>query len=734
MFIQSLLFITVSALAALGLLLLASRTWRLERRLAVVRSETAAAERQARVERAERLATERDLVRQEEWSDVLFNSAQDMILVHGVTAGGLPGSFVRVNDAACTALGYPRERLLTMTPLDIEDAPVATSILGYTRAELAVMTDAEIMGRQNITSTARHLMARIMDDGRAIYERVYVARDGGRIPVEVIARRVEMENRPTVLCTAHDITARRRVQQALRDSEQRFQDFFAHSPIGVAMYDVERRLINVNSACLRIFGSPGLAEFSSFNLFDNPSMPPEARPTLARGENAAYEQCLDFDEIRQQGSVVTSRGGKAYLDVKIHNMGLDTEFRPTGFLAQVQDVTRRREAEMALLQSERQLRQAQKMEAIGTLAGGIAHDFNNILTPIMGYTEMVLHMGTQANDESQEFLGEVLKASHRAKDLVNQILTFSRHSEKEGHPIQISSIIKEVIKQLRATLPPNIELIQNLKTPRDVVVADPTQIHQVLMNLCTNAAHSMRDRGGTLDIRLGEFTQKERAGGGMPQLAAGQYLRLSVRDTGHGMSQPTMDRIFEPFFTTKPSGEGTGMGLAMVHGIVTSLKGAITVESRPGEGSTFHVLLPAAARIEIRQEETLPPIGPGSACVMFVDDEKDIVTMESRMLTSLGFHPVVAHSAEDALRLFTADPKRFDIVITDQIMPGMSGMELARELIVIRPDLPIILCTGFSEAISPQCLSDVGIRECLLKPVTMRVLTETIQNVLSGKP
>lgn len=716
-----------ACLAAVALGVLYRELWRRSRDS---RQAIEEAQQQLAREAQARYKTERLLQDRQEWSETLFNNSLDMVFIHGVTDAGLPGPFQQVNDAACRQLGYTREKLTALTPMDIEDTPEAVATLGYTRSELAVLTDAQIAQRQNVTSQARQTVTRIIQERQVLYERVFVTRTGRRFPVEISARCFNTEGTPTIMCTAHDVTERHRMRQALTESEQRFQDFFAHSPIGVATYDSERKLVNVNPACLRMFGTPDRQEFGRFDLFDNVWLSDEARRNLKKGESSAYEAEVDFDGIRKLGALVTNRNGRAHFDLMIHNLGLDRDYKPKGFLAQIQDVTRRREAENALLLSERQLRQAQKMQAIGTLAGGIAHDFNNILTPIIGYTEIVLQCDS-GDAATQDYLREVLKASHRAKDLVNQILTFSRQSELSGSPIQVSTIIKEVVKQFQATQPQNIEIRTLLKSESDVVVASPTQLHQVIMNLCTNAIHAMKETGGTLDIATASFLHRHRVRSAYPALAPGRYLRISVRDTGTGMDEATIERVFEPFFTTKASGEGTGMGLAVVHGIVSSLKGAISVESKLGVGSVFHVVLPLVERLQADEEESAAPMPTGRETILFVDDERDIVKMQTHMLTTLGYNPVMANSAEEALRLFALNPDRFDLIITDQVMPGMSGTELAKAILGIRPNMPIILSTGFSDVVTPEQARALGVREFMLKPVVMRHMAETIRRALS---
>jgi CheY-like chemotaxis protein/anti-sigma regulatory factor (Ser/Thr protein kinase) len=251
------------------------------------------------------------------------------------------------------------------------------------------------------------------------------------------------------------------------------------------------------------------------------------------------------------------------------------------------------------------------------------------------------------------------------------------------------------------------------------------------MNLCTNAIHAMKETGGTLDIATASFLHRHRVRSAYPALAPGRYLRISVRDTGTGMDEATIERVFEPFFTTKASGEGTGMGLAVVHGIVSSLKGAISVESKLGVGSVFHVVLPLVERLQADEEESAAPMPTGRETILFVDDERDIVKMQTHMLTTLGYNPVMANSAEEALRLFALNPDRFDLIITDQVMPGMSGTELAKAILGIRPNMPIILSTGFSDVVTPEQARALGVREFMLKPVVMRHMAETIRRALS---
>jgi signal transduction histidine kinase/ActR/RegA family two-component response regulator len=388
---------------------------------------------------------------------------------------------------------------------------------------------------------------------------------------------------------------------------------------------------------------------------------------------------------------------------------------------------KRREAEKHQL--EDQLRHAQKLEAVGTLAGGIAHDFNNILGIILGYTELVLPEIPQGSS-LQSDLNEVLKATHRAKELVNQILIFSRQDKQERKPVQISLIAKEVLKMLRATLPTTIEIRQNFRAGLAAVLSDPTQIHQVLMNLCTNAAHAMRDKGGVLEVSLADVDIDADAAAQHPDLAPGQYQKLTVSDTGHGMDRSVKERIFDPFFTTKGPGEGTGMGLAMVHGIAKSHDGAVIVRSEPGKGTTFQVFFPTIVSVITAEPEHLAPPPRGTERILFVDDEKPLGDIGKQTLEHLGYEVFARTSSIEALEVFKTQPDKFDLVITDMTMPNMTGADLAKAILHIRPDTPIILCTGFSEAISEEKAKAIGIREFVMKPIIRQKIARIIRRVL----
>jgi len=393
-----------------------------------------------------------------------------------------------------------------------------------------------------------------------------------------------------------------------------------------------------------------------------------------------------------------------------------------------EDLTEHKRIEEALTKSERHFRQSSRMEAIGTLAGGIAHDFNNILTAILGYTELALAT-VPKNSRTQRNLQEVMTAGHRAKHLVQQILTFSRQPGPGKRSIPLHPIVREALKLLRATIPSTITIQHSIKTEASIV-ADPTQIHQVLINLCTNAEYAMREEGGILHVMLEDVEVTEEMARVLLGLQTGPYVRLTVRDTGTGMTPEVLERMFDPFFTTKPIGEGSGMGLAVVHGLVTSHGGTIVADSKISKGTKIEVYLPRAQAPVWDLASARGPIPVGRETILFVDDEETIVRLGQELLTSLGYAVEVETHSPQALATFKQDPHRFDLVITDQTMPSMTGEMLSRELLRIRPDLPIILCTGFSHIMSAEKAKALGIQAYLMKPLAIRDLAPIVRHVL----
>ncbi len=387
------------------------------------------------------------------------------------------------------------------------------------------------------------------------------------------------------------------------------------------------------------------------------------------------------------------------------------------------------EEKRALL--ETQLKHSQKLEAIGTLAGGIAHDFNNLLFAILGYISMAKE---DLPEESliREDLEEATKAANRAKDLIQQILTFSRQQEGKKQPIQISPLVKEALKMIKAFLPATIEIRQNLDNQPYVILADPSQIHQIIMNLCTNSGYAMRSSGGVLEVGLTEV-EVDAGFAASHAIAEGRHLKLTVSDTGDGIQQDNLDRIFDPFFSTKPVGEGTGMGLAVVHGIVQNHLGAITVSSEKDKKTTFNIFFPIIKHeIEILKKEA-ESIPKGNEHILIVDDEISLVKLEKRILEKCGYKVTTALSSPEVLELFKEHPETFDLVISDQAMPKLIGSDLAKELLGIQPNIKIILVTGYNNDAFISKTKELGIKECVIKPIAPYEFRKTVREVLDNK-
>ncbi|MBF0225805.1 MAG: PAS domain S-box protein [Desulfobacterales bacterium] len=402
----------------------------------------------------------------------------------------------------------------------------------------------------------------------------------------------------------------------------------------------------------------------------------------------------------------------------------------TSFVSVNKDVTK-------IMRLERELRQAQKMEAIGTLAGGIAHDFNNILAGIVGYAELA-SFGVQKGGDTYNKIQKILSASNRAKGLIRQILAFSRYTKIEKKPVEITSITEEALKLVRASLPSTIEIKKNISSKSSIVMADPTQIHQILMNLSTNALHAMEKNGGILEISLHNVEVDADTAKFYSDLKEGYYAKLIVSDTGHGIESAILEKIFDPFFTTKQTGKGTGLGLSVIHGIVKDLGGTITVYSKPGKGTTFHIFLPIVDTkgMQINLNELHIDgnnvIAVGTERILFVDDEEILIELGKQLLEPLGYKVTATTDSREAFEIFKEQPNKFDLVLTDQTMPKLTGLELAKKILKIR-DIPIILCSGFSDSITPGKLHEIGIAEFIMKPFVKKEIAQIIRKILDKK-
>ena len=443
------------------------------------------------------------------------------------------------------------------------------------------------------------------------------------------------------------------------------------------------------------------------------------------GLNEQCKWCV-FEMLKSEKSIVSETlsplDNRAY---RINNMPIYNDDNSVSKMSIYKDITDYLEAVSEKEKAQSLLVQSQKMEAIGTLAGGIAHDFNNILSKIIGYTELALG-GIEKGTELEDDLQEVYMAGLRAKDLVKQILTFAHKSDEEVKPIQVNIIVKEVLKFIKSSIPAIIQINDNLNSD-SLIMGSPTQIHQVLMNLCTNAAHAMGKNGGILEVSLNDTTIYRMT---MSELKPGEYIEIKVSDTGMGISPENIHTIFDPYFTTKAVGEGTGLGLAVVHGIVKKYGGKITVNSTIGKGTCFTIYLPIAKKRKVHTHSEKEDVPLGNENVLFVDDEAPIAKIGSRVLEKLGYLVTTRTSSVEALELFRSKPQAFDLVVTDMTMPNMTGDKLAAELMKIRPDIPVVLCTGYNKKISNESAKAFGIKAFVYKPIVIADLAKTVRKVL----
>lgn len=502
------------------------------------------------------------------------------------------------------------------------------------------------------------------------------------------------------------------------DDRVRYEELFKTSRDGILFTDLNGRIEDANPAFLDMVGYP-LEEVC--DRFEQQITPEKWRllesrivapALLAKGESGEYEK----EYIKKGGSRVPTQVRSWLLR--------NSQGEPFRKLTLVRDTSARKSM-------EEQLRQAQKMEALGTLAGGIAHDFNNVLAAILGYIELA-RFDVDESNPARKSIDQIYKASQRARNLVGHILSFSRQTVHEKKPVFMQQIIGESLELLRASLPSTIEIKQSMTSKVYPIDADSTQIHQILMNLCTNAAHAMAD-GGILSILLDVVTLNEVDVHEFIELEPGAYMKLSVGDTGCGMNLEVKKRIFDPYFTTKGKGQGTGMGLSVVHGILKVHGGAIRVESEEGEGSVFHLYFPVSEGRAGEEPKVAAGLARGQENILFVDDEPDLAEMVGAMLERLGYTVTAVTDSREALDLFSESPEAFDLVVTDLTMPKMTGVALARKVKALRPEVPVIICTGYSDSFSAGEVSDAGIDFLLMKPLEIRELSASIRNAIAGR-
>lgn len=619
----------------------------------------------------------------------LFHNSHDAIFVHDAETGEI----VDVNRTTCELFGYSLDELKTMSVGDF-----SLNKPPYTQNEaLQWIHKAKSEGPQQFLWIAK-------------------SKDSNLLWFENSLIFAKIGNKDRVLVFGHNIDARIKAEKEMR------RLLYAIEQAGEAI------IITEHDGAIQ-YVNPAFEKVTGYSAEEVKGENPRILKSGKQGE-LFYRKLWDTitGGDTWQGRMVNKRkDGTLYTEEATISPVLDRQGEITNFVAVKRDIT-------SELELENRLAQAQKMEAIGTLAGGIAHDFNNILSAILGFSELVeeeLPEGSQARSD----LEEVLKAAQRAKGLVKQILTFSRRGEQEARPLRMDLIVKETLQMLRSSLPSSIEVRHSIDRKVPQVVADPIQLHQIMLNLCTNAAQAMEKESGRLEVLLGtkEFGEETIVHTG--KLPAGRYVSLCVSDTGGGMPIDFLERIFEPYFTTKKAGEGTGLGLAVVYGIVKDYGGGITVESELGKGSTFTLYLPAVEGAEPEEEAKARQsrLPWGRERILFVDDEPPIIKLGKEYLQRLGYDVTTMQDSMDALRLFRKDPDGFDLVITDMTMPKMTGDELATAILSIRPEMPIILCTGYSRRMSVQKAKEIGIRAFIMKPLAQQDLANTVREVLDEK-
>ncbi|MEW6674291.1 MAG: PAS domain S-box protein [Thermodesulfobacteriota bacterium] len=514
-----------------------------------------------------------------------------------------------------------------------------------------------------------------------------------------------------VTFTALDITERKRSEEVLRTSHERFLKVLNSIDATVYVADMEtHEILFMNKFMIESFGRDMTGEIC-WRVF--------------RGESGPCRHCTNdrlIDENGKPADVCTWQDknpitGKWYIN---YDRAIEWTDGRQVRIQIATDIT-------AFKKMEEELRQAKKMESIGTLAGGIAHDFNNILAIVIGNTELAMGDIPEWNP-AREYLKEIQAASLRAKDVVRHILSFSRKGSTERKPTKVRPIIEDSLKMLRASIPADIEIRQDMTCEFDMILSDSTQISQVLINLCTNAAHAMRNEGGIMSVNLQNvaFARQDFE----LDLEPGLYVKLSVSDTGHGIDPGDIDRIFDPYFTTKEEGKGTGLGLSVVQGIVKAHNGAVTVRSALGKGSVFEVLFPVIEGEQEPEAERPKTFSGGNEKILLIDDEASLLYLVKKRLERQGYQVEAFNNPVDALELFRSDPGRFDLIITDMTMPKMTGDKLAKEIFGISPKIPIILCSGYSERINAEKAASLGIRKYLEKPLIMNDFVISIRNVL----
>ncbi len=657
-----------------------------------------------RVYEAELEIQNEDLKRAQEEISILQKEYEDLyeFAPCGYVALNPKGIITRINLAATTLLGQARDFY---------------KHAGFSQFLIQGMADTYHAARKKAGETGEKQSVELL------------LKREERFPVwvhgEIVADRDENNTVTQWRMVLSDISEKKAAEALLMEREERFRELFEHAPVAYQSLDARGNLIAVNETWLSTLGYHETEVIgTNFSEFLHSEWRETFKKDFPRFKRVGEVIDNEFLMVQKDGTeILVSFNGKIATDYK-------GKFKQTHCV--FYDITAQREAEEEKARLEEELRQAAKMDALGTLAGGIAHEFNNVLGIIIGNTELAYDDVPEWNP-ARSCLEEIKAASLRAKDVVRQILSFTRKITAERKPIQVSTILKEVMKLIRATIPASIQITQSISCDREMILGNPTEINQILLNLCTNASQAIPEERGLLHVTLEPVALDEKSVGADDGIIPGDYVKLTVRDDGTGVDPNIQDKIFDPYFTTKDIGEGVGMGLAIVYGLVKKHDGTIRLISEMGKGTTVEVLLPIVEG-EVEEPPDESEIMPtGNERVLFVDDEPSLADMASQMLNRLGYDVKAETSSQEALELFKTEPNRFDLVITDMAMPEMAGDQLAQELLKIQPDIPIILCTGHSARIDEQRAKEFGFKAYVMKPLVMRVIAQKIREVLDKK-
>lgn len=559
----------------------------------------------------------------------------------------------------------------------------------------------------------------VLDRGEQVdlSERSLLRADNSLLPVLKSVAVIEKEGRQLLIESFIDISGLKQAQEKLRINELKYRQFFDDDLTGKFLGDIDGQILDCNRAFAEMLGYQEVNEVKGVNF--------RQHYFIAGNRADKLQRLTKSGKLIRDEEILRHRDGSPIYCIGNIVGEFDEQGQLIHIRGYVMDDTKR-----VLLEQE--VRQAQKLEAIGTMAGGIAHDFNNILAGIMGYAELILRdLEQQPQARHQQLLRNILSAGERARALIHKILTFSRQAESEPQPIRLQQTIDDAVDLIRASLPSTIA-IEHRSDSRATVLADPIQIHQVFMNLCTNAGHAMKESGGTLTISLEDVTLDSQFTSDHPELRPGEYVRVEVSDSGEGIPEHLLGRIFDPFFTTKKKGEGTGLGLAMVHGIVSSMHGLIQVVSQPGQGTRFTIHLPIVQETGDKAPAAPQTVPTGSEHVVYVDDEEFLVDIGTEILRGLGYLVTGFTDSDLALGYLLAHEGEVDLVISDMTMPKLTGLDLARNLQELDAPPPVIICTGHNEGMTTTDLAPLGVREMLLKPITVNKLAEAVRRVLDA--